>query len=113
MNHLKRLPKKLDSRRIAWALGLWTLEFWTTGRVGSGRLDSGRLDAWTLDAWTLNGWTLGVRKFFSFLLISIFFLLLVNVKFLKISNAPRLMYYGSGERGANDSYKSNLLQLIL
>ena len=39
--------KKLDSRHIAWTLGLWT-----PGHFNFGRLDSGRLNAWTLDIWT-------------------------------------------------------------
>ena len=95
-----------------WTLGSWTLGLWTTGHLDFGRLDSwtlddwtlglwtlvlgtterlnsGLLNAWTLDDWTLGPWTLGARKFFPFLVTSISFLLLVNVKFLIISSTLR------------------------
>ena len=112
----------LDSRiPDDWTLGLWTtgpqdsklldprtLGFWTTVR-----LDSGRLETWTMDDWAVGLWALGTRKFLPFLVRSIYFLLLVNVEFLIISNTLRLMYYGSVERAANDCYYSNLLQLTL
>ena len=114
-----------------WTLGLWTFGLWATGRLDSGRLDSwtldnwalglwtagrldsGLLDTWALDGWTLGLWTLGARKFFPFLVTSVSFLLLVNVKFLIISGTLRSMYYGSVERAANDCYNSILLRLIL
>ena len=92
----------LDSgRQDTWTLDDWTLGLWTTGR-----LNSGLLDAWTLDDWTLGPWTLGARKFFPFLVTSISFLLLVNVKFLIISSTLQLIYYGSAECAANDCYNS-------
>ena len=90
-----------------WTLGSWTLGLWTTGHLDFGRLDSWTLDDWTLglwtlglgtterlnsgllNAWTLDDWTLGARKFFPFLVTSISFLLLVNVKFLIISSTLR------------------------
>ena len=61
----------------------------------SGRLDSRRLDTWTLDAWTQNAWILddwklGPRKFFPFLVTSIYLLLLYNIEFLHILNGPQL-----------------------
>ena len=89
-------------------LGPWILNDWTLGV-----LDSGRLETWTMDDWALGLWTLGARKFFPFLVTSIYFLLLVNVEFLVISNTLRLMYYGSVELAANDCYYLNLLQMIL
>ena len=104
-----------------WTLGLlttgrlesWTLEACTLGIWTPGGLDSGRLGTWTTDEWALGSWTLGTRKFFLFLVTSIYFLLLVNVEFLIILNTLRLMCYGSVERAANDCYYSTLLQLIL
>ena len=89
-------------------LGPWILNDWTLGV-----LDSGRLETWTMDDWALGLWTLGARKFFPFLVTSIYFLLLVNVEFLIISNTLRIMYYSSVERAANDCYYSTLLQLTL
>ena len=104
-----------------WTLWLWTtepLDSWTLGLWNRGlgtlvRLDSGFLDAWALEDWTLGLWSLGARKFFPVLVTSISLLLLVNVEFLIISSAPLLLCYGSVERGVNDRYNSNLLQLIL
>ena len=61
----------------------------------------------------MNDWTLELWELFPFLVTSIYFLLLVNVEFLIISNALLLMCYGSVERAANDYYYSTLLQLIL
>ena len=61
----------------------------------------------------MDDWTLELWELFPFLVISIYFLLLVNVEFLIISNARLLMCYGSVERAANDYYCSTLLQLIL
>ena len=49
-------------------------------------VDTWTLNAWTLGVWTLRLWTLGAWKFFPFLVTSISFLLLFNVKFLNISN---------------------------
>ena len=104
-----------------WTLGLlttgrlesWTLEACTLGIWTPGGLDSGRLETWTMDDWTLGLWTLVARKFFPYLVTSIYFLLLVNIEFVIFSNTLRLMYYGSVERAANDCYYSTLLQLIL
>ena len=89
-----------------WTLGLlttgrlesWTLEACTLGIWTPGGLDSGRLGTWTTDEWALGSWTLGTRKFFLFLVTSIYFLLLVNVEFLIILNTLQLKYYGSVER---------------
>ena len=138
----KSILENLDSERMVWTLALWMLWFWTPGRLDSGLLDSrsldpGRLDAWSLDActqgdWTLDTWalnacildnwtlgfwmvgrsTLGPRKFYQFLVTSIFFLLLFTVEFLSISKALWLMCYGSVEIAMNICYNSNLLQLI-
>ena len=91
----------------------WTLEACTLGIWTPGGLDSGRLETWTMDDWTLGLWTLVARKFFPYLVTSIYFLLLVNIEFVIFSNTLRLMYYGSVERAANDCYYSTLLQLIL
>ena len=99
----------LNSVRLdPWNLNDCTLGIWTPGG-----LDSERLETWTMDDWTLGLWTLGARKLFPFLVTFIYFLLLVNVEFLIISNTLRLMCYGSVERAANDCYYSTLLQLIL
>ena len=100
-----------------WTLGVlttgclesWTLEAYTLGIWRPEGLISGRLETWTTDDWTLGLRILEARKFFPFLVTSIFFLLLVNVEFLIISNTLRLMYYGSVERAANDCYYSTLL----
>ena len=92
----------------SWTLDVYTLRIWPPEG-----LNSGRLETWTTDDWTLGRRTLEARKLFPFLVTSIFFLLLVNVEFLIISNSLRLMYYGSVERAANDCYYSTLLQFIL
>ena len=91
----------------------WALEACTVGIWAPRGLDSGRLETWTLDDSALGLCTLGGRKFFPFLVTSIYFLLLVNVEFLIILITLRLLYHGSVEHAANDCYYSTMLQLIL
>ena len=73
-------------------LDSWTLDDCTLGIWTSRVLDLGHLETWSMDDWALGLWTLGARKFLTFLVTSIYFLLLVNADFLIISSTLRLMY---------------------
>ena len=97
----------------AWMLGLWMPVLWATGRLDTWALNACILDNWTLGFWMVGRSILGPRKFYQFLVTSIFFLLLLfTVEFLSISKALWLMCYGSVETAMNICYNSNLLQLI-
>ena len=119
------IPENLDSGRMVWTLGLWT----------PGRLDFGnwKLGLWQLEAWTLRLGTLGLwitvhldcerldfehldpKKIYSFLVTSMFYLLLLllfTVERLSILNDIWLICYGSVEIAMSSSYNLNLLQLI-